>query len=187
MNRARVLFVIGFILSMGAGVVVGMALVRNVPGAHAESHGWDADLGLTPQQAEQVKAIWSAVRQSDGSRNDNRRALGHERDEAIAQLIPAERKADYDRILQTHATKVAEANKEHDRLMQEGEQKMKAVLTEAQWKKFESIKKDRAERWRNGRPSTTRNSQHSHEPPGGLPPAGSPARSAPAGSGGAGK
>ena len=166
MNRARVLFVIGFVLSMGAGVVVGMALVRSTSKAVAGPRGMDTDLGLTPQQAEQVKAIWSAVRQSDGGRNDSRRSLGRERDDAIARLVPADRKADYDRIIQEHASKMADANKERDRLMQEGELKMKAILTETQWKKFEAIKKERAEHFRNGRPPSTRGSQRSHEPPG---------------------
>ena len=166
MNRARVLFVIGFVLSMGAGVVVGMALVRGAPKAVAAPHGMDSDLGLDPKQAEQVKAIWSAVRQGDGGRNDRRRSLGHERDDASAGLVPADRKADYDRIIQDHATKMADANKERDRLFQDAEQKMKAILTEAQWKKFEVIKKDRAEHFRDGRGSSTRGSQHPHEPPG---------------------
>lgn len=166
MNRARVLFVIGFVLSMGAGVVVGMAL--------AGPRAMDTDLGLTPQQAKQVKAIWSAVGKSDGGRNDSRRSLGRERDDAIAQLVPADRKADYDRIIQEHASKMADANKERDRLMQEGELKMKAILTETQWKKFEAIKKERAEHFRNGRPPSTRSSQHPHEPPGGPPTGGPP-------------
>lgn len=163
MNRARLLFIIGFVLSMGAGVVVGMALVRGTPKTLAAPHGMDADLGLTPQQAEQVKAIWSAVRQSDGGRNDHRRSLSRERDEAIAKLIGADRKEDYDRIMQDHTAKVAEANKERERLMQEAELKMKAVLTDVQWKKFEEIKKDRAEHGRNGHPPSTRGLQRSHE------------------------
>src|SRR5437764_1284083 len=115
-------------LALGAGVVVGMVAARAPVKAVAPRGGMDAELGLTPQQAEQVHAIWSAVGEKGHGRNDRRRALGKERDEAILKLIPTDRKADYDRIQQEHAAKVAEANKEHERLIADAEQKMKIVL-----------------------------------------------------------
>jgi Spy/CpxP family protein refolding chaperone len=155
MNRARVLFILGFVLSLGAGVVIGMVVGRAPITPAATTHrGPGFDLGLTPQQDEKVREIWSAVRQTDGGRNDRRHSLSKERDDAIQQLIPAERQADYDRIQQSYKNKSVEMQKEHDRLVQEAEQKMKAVLTDAQWKRFEEMKRERADRGKNGRPST---------------------------------
>jgi Spy/CpxP family protein refolding chaperone len=157
MNRARLLFILGFVLSLGAGVVIGMVVGRAPITPAAPAHrGPGFDLGLTPQQDEKVREIWSAVRQTDGGRNDHRHSLSKERDDAIVQLIPADKKADYDRIQQEHAARVAEMGKEHERLVQEAEQKMKAVLTDAQWKRFEEMKRERADRGKNGRPSTMR-------------------------------
>jgi hypothetical protein len=155
MNRARVLFILGFVLSLGAGVVIGMVVGRAPITPAAPTHrGPGFDLGLTPQQDEKVREIWSAVRQTDSGRNDRRRTLSKERDDAIQQLIPLDKKADYDRVQQEHTAKVAEMNKEHERLVQEAEQKMKLILTDAQWKRLEEMKRERAEHGRNGRPST---------------------------------
>src|SRR5205807_2674227 len=148
-----------FILSLGAGVVVGMVVSH--PGAIAgkpatqPSPGRDGrnpmavDLGLTPQQDEAIQKIWSearaAMRQVDGARFERRHALNEERDKAVLLLIAPEKKADYDRIQQEHATKIAELNKERDHIFQDAEQKMKAVLTDAQWKRFEEKKREHME------------------------------------------
>ena len=163
MNRARVLFILGFLLSLSAGVVIGMVLGRTpvvaAKPAATQPHGLDEELGLNPDQKEQVHAIWNPIwasmRQLDRGRSDKRRAMSKERDEAIALLVPAERKADYDRVMQDYTAKVGDLNKERDHLMQEGEQKMKPILSDVQWKKYEDFKRDRAERGgRGGRPAT---------------------------------
>ena len=137
--------------------------------AAATTNAWhrgmdmDAYLELSPQQKEQVRAIWSVVRPpppSDGSHVDRRRAASKEREEAILRLIPTDHKADYDRIQQEYTATITEMNKEHERLMQEAEVKMKAVLSEAQWKKFEEIKRSGPDRGRNGRSGPMHGSTH---------------------------
>ena len=155
MSKARVIFIVGFVLAMAAGVVVGMVAARAPVKPATPRSDLDAYLELTPEQAEKVHAIWSGVSALTRGRNDRRRALNKDRDEAILQLIPADRKADYDRIQQEHAAKVAEFNKEHERLIAEAEQKMKEVLTVVQWNRFEDRKKERAEQWKKNHPATT--------------------------------
>jgi Spy/CpxP family protein refolding chaperone len=118
---------------------------------------------LTPRQKEQVRAIWSAVRPApsgDGGHVDRRHAAAKERDEAILRLVPADRKADYDRAQQDYAAALAEIAWDHERLMQDAEVKMKAVLSDAQWKKFEEIKRSGLERGRNGHPGPMHGSTH---------------------------
>src|SRR5258708_2857850 len=105
MNRARLLFIIGFVLSLCAGVVIGMVVSRTpavmAKSASQQHGGLDEELGLSPAQKEQVHTIWtpiwSSMRQLDRGRSDKRRALSKDRDEAISQLVPADQKADYDR------------------------------------------------------------------------------------------
>ena len=172
MNRPRLLFILGFLVSLCAGVVVGMMVGHTTPAAAtaaATTNAWhrgmdmDAYLELSPLQKEQVRAIWSAVRPpppSDGSHVDRRRAASKEREEAILRLVPTDRKADYDRIQQEYTATLTEMNKEHERLMQEAEVKMKAVLSEAQWKKFEEIKRSGPDRGRNGRSGPMHGSTH---------------------------
>ena len=166
MNRFRLLFILGFLVSMSAGVVVGM-VARTVAGRGPKDtsvvsppttqHSLEADLKLEPRQAEEVHQIWSqvfaAVRQLDQSRGEKRQALDRERDEQIAQLLFADQVADYDWILQEHELKVAELRKDRDKLFQDAEQKMRPLLSDAQWKRYEEIKKERADHRHNGRPS----------------------------------
>jgi hypothetical protein len=174
MNRIRLLFVLGFVLSMGAGVVVGLGVGR-APKRHAEPGpstrpSLESDLGLDPQQAEQVHAIWSSVwssvRQLDVNRGERSRTLRQERDDAIKQLIPADRSADYERIVQEYKVKVADLTKDRDKLFQDAEQKMKPLLTEAQWKRFEEIKKERERR------RESRDGRDGHDGRDGRPPNG---------------
>src|SRR5437764_3384077 len=124
MTRARVLFIFGFLISLAAGFVVGMAVGRSPQPAQAVTkepttrstrQSLDDELGLSTEQRAKVKEIFSVVRPPDGGRNDVFRTLRRERDEAIHQLVPDDRKAEYDRVLQEFQTKEADLRKEHER------------------------------------------------------------------------
>ena len=169
MNRVRLLFILGFLVSMSAGVVVGVVVGRapktlSSPVATSQPHGLEVDLKLDHHQAERVHEIWSSVgaalRQIDSNRGDKRRSMGRERDEAIAELIPADRKSDYDRIQQEYAAKIAEVTKDRDKIIQDAEQRMKELLTDTQWTRYQEIKKERDDHWRGGRPGGGRGGPH---------------------------
>jgi Spy/CpxP family protein refolding chaperone len=197
MTRARVLFIFGFLISMAAGFVAGMVVGRTPvhanpatpPGPGPTTNrrpgppSLDDELGLTTAQRAKVKEIFSAVRPPDGGRNDPLRAIHRERDEAIHQLIPDDRKADYDKILSDCAAREQELRKEHEQQFREAEAKMEAVLTSEQWTKYQDLKK----RWHNGRPSTNQGFPGRRGgggpppgPPSGPPPTTLPATAAPA-------
>jgi Spy/CpxP family protein refolding chaperone len=165
MNRVRLLFIFGFVLSLCAGVVVGM-VVRTAPPVLPRG-GFGPDLGLSPAQEEQMRAIWAPVRESDRGRGDRRKAISKERDEAVSQLIPTEHRADYEKVLAEHTAKLAEMSREHEKLVQEAELKMKAMLTEQQWKQFEAMKRERSER-RGGHQPSSRSSGHNATHPSDL-------------------
>ena len=188
MTRARVLFIFGFLISMAAGFVAGMVVGRTpvqaslptqVPGGPTTTRrsgprSLDDELGLTTAQRAKVREIFSAVRPPDGGRNDAFRTLHRERDEAIHQLIPDDRKADYDRILAECTAKEQDLRHEHEQQFKEAEAKMQAVLTPEQWTKYHDIKKRQAEQWRNGRPSTNQGFPGRRGGGGGGPPQGPP-------------
>jgi Spy/CpxP family protein refolding chaperone len=157
MNRVRLLFIFGFVLSLCAGVVVGM-VVRTVPPVHLRT-GFGPDLGLSPEQEEQMRAIWAPVRESDRGRGDRRKGISKERDDAVSQLIPSDRRSDYEKILQEHTSKLADMGREHERLVQDAEAKMKNMLTATQWTQFEEMKRERFER-RGGHSPSTRGPNH---------------------------
>ena len=180
MTRARVLFIFGFLISMAAGFVAGMVVGRTPVQANPATPpaptpttnrrpgppSLDDQLGLTTAQRAKVKEIFSAVRPPDGGRNDPLRTIHRERDEAIHQLIPEDRKADYDRILAECAAKEQDLRHEHEQQFKDAEAKMQAVLTPEQWTKYQDIKKQ----WRNGRPSTSQGFPGRHGGGGGPPP-----------------
>jgi Spy/CpxP family protein refolding chaperone len=193
MTRARVLFIFGFLISMAAGFVAGMVVGRTpvhanptttLPGPGPTTNrrpgppSLDDELGLTAAQRAKVREIFSAVRPPD-MRNDPLRAIHRERDEAIHQLIPDDRKADYDRILSDCAAKEQDLRHEHEQQFREAEAKMQAVLTPEQWTKYQDIKKRQAERWHNGRPSTNQGFP-GRRGGGGGPPPGPPPTTLPA-------
>src|SRR5260370_21443854 len=104
MTRGRVLFIFGFLISLGAGFVIGMAVGRSPQAAQAvpakepatkstRLQSLDDELDLTTEQRAKVKEIFSVVRPPDSGRNDALRALRRERDEASHQLVPDDRKA----------------------------------------------------------------------------------------------
>jgi hypothetical protein len=181
MSRVRIVFLLGFILSLAAGVVVGMVVSRpgvmiagpaTKPSSDRDPGGRNSfaeKLELTPQQDEAMKKIWNEVqasmRQFEAGRFDRRHALADERDKAVLLLIPPEKKADYERIQQEHAAKMTELNNERDRIFKEADEKTKAILSEAQWKKLEEMKKDHRGPRGPGGPGGPGGGRHGGPPP----------------------
>jgi Spy/CpxP family protein refolding chaperone len=148
--------VAGFILALAAGLALGVGLTRvsmtragaettSDPNAHAR-HGHLADeLGLSSRQQEQMNDIWSKVRQGAGpDYGDKRRAFQKERDDAIANLIPANRKQDYDQILSDYKTRLDGLNAEHAKLYAQALEQTRQVLDPTQFQKFEE---ERRKHW----------------------------------------
>ena len=158
MNRIRTLFVIGFMLSLCAGVVVGMvvsqkpSIVTTQPTTTKPSRFTDP-LGLSADQKTKLDAIWAEVRKSDLQREEGKRAAYKSRTDAIYALVPIDKKADYDALQTNHTTALADLDKERDRVRLEAEKKMKDLLTADQWKKFQEMKQHRRPRGGSTNPS----------------------------------
>jgi hypothetical protein len=145
----QLLLVIGlFIVAMGSGILVGMNIHRpQGEGPHERS--WLADeLQLSPQQRDQMRAIWSEVLRGPGGgpnagpggrHGDSRRQLYVQRDEAIAALISPEQKPAYDKVIERFNTQMAQMDHERDAAFQKAVEKTKAILAPAQREKYEQI------------------------------------------------
>ncbi len=69
MNRLHLLIISMFAVALGTGVVVGMGMTRG--GMARDGRSWLTDqLGLSPDQSAQMKAIWEDVRGSSKPRNE---------------------------------------------------------------------------------------------------------------------
>src|SRR5437867_7153144 len=103
MTKTRIIVIVGFLVAFGAGAVVGLQLrVASVaqpvvqPAAGQGPSWLRTELGLSPEQNEQMKNIWEALHASGRGYEERRHRLRDERDEAIAALLPPSAMGDYD-------------------------------------------------------------------------------------------
>jgi len=142
--------------------------------------GWlAAELNLTPEQREQLKAIWSETASRGGhDREDRRRQLYRERDAAIVALIRPEDKPRYEEILKSHAEQVAALDREWHESFQTAIEKTKEILSPEQRSKYEELlqrhQKERGSRdWHRGERDRENGRRRDHDgPPHAAPPAG---------------
>lgn len=153
--KVKAVVIIGFIVTFAAGLVAGLWMkqpnVIATTGGPApappkpEHRSWLArELNLTAEQDERVKQIWESAMKSvpDRGREDPRR-LFRERDEAIANLIPAESKAEYERIQKEFGEKMSRSGRERDKAFEAAVAQTKSVLNPEQISKYEELLKRR--------------------------------------------
>jgi len=149
MIKTRIIVIVGFLIAFGAGAVVGLQL-RTAPArateqpAQAPRSSWlRTELGLTPEQNEQMKNIWEGLHNSGRSYEDRRHRLRDERDEAIAALLAPSVMGDYDRVLADYSNKLTALGQERDKAFGEAVEKTKQILTPQQRSKYEEFLKRR--------------------------------------------
>jgi Spy/CpxP family protein refolding chaperone len=140
---------VGFVLALAAGVSGGLLLARfpvahdDGPGQAAATSPLAAELGLSTQQAEQMRTIWEGVRGTAQQCFDDARRLQKERDDALVSLLNEEQKAKFAAISKEYADGFAELNRKRDQEFKKAVSQTKRVLTDEQWKKYERILKSR--------------------------------------------
>jgi Spy/CpxP family protein refolding chaperone len=152
------------VLALAAGLTLGFGLAR-VSHAQAEPvsatdepgqphRSWLSDqLALTPQQRDQMRAIWSKVAQGAGPDfGEKRRTLQKERDDAIANLIPASQKPAYEQIERDYRAKADALDAERGKAFDAAVAQTKQILDPTQRQKYEEILKHRGEHGHGPRP-----------------------------------
>lgn len=165
----RVLVIVGFLVSLAAGLTVGLSVSDRVhepppprpedrhpgpspgPGPQPQESrdrrgpgspgSWLAQqLDLSTDQQQQLDAIWSEVARDRGREQwDMRSKLRKERDDAIAALIPEDRKAEYERIHSDYDARVEDMESQWRSRFQQAVEKTKAILTPDQREKYDAI------------------------------------------------
>ena len=153
---AKLVIILGFALSFAAGLVIGSRSQNSVlaPGSPGQPTtqpgnerrgpgGWlTAELGLTPEQREKLDGIWSQMaRHGRGEQEDQRREYRHERDSAIADLVPPARMADYDRIIDTYTDRLTGLERASREAYEASVEKTKQILTPEQRTRYEELLK----------------------------------------------
>jgi len=161
----KVVVIVCFIMAFVAGLLVGWQTRPQVAvapdnGAPATTQrssrgptGWLVrELNLDDAQREQLEKIWSeTARQGRGERDDRRRELRRERDEAIAALVRPEDYGKYDQILKHYVEKTDAIDREMRATFDEAVEKTKLILTEEQRTKYEQLLKRHRPDDRDGR------------------------------------
>jgi Spy/CpxP family protein refolding chaperone len=154
---AKLIVILGFLLSFAAGMVIGTRthglLDRSdatttkppttAPSDRRTRGGWlSQELGLSTEQRAQLDKIWSATASRAGSdHEDRRREYRRERDTAIADLVPTARLGEYDQIINTYQDRVAALEAETREAYQQAVEQTRQILTPEQRTRYEDILK----------------------------------------------
>jgi Spy/CpxP family protein refolding chaperone len=180
--NARLIFLISFFTAFAAGVTVGLVWSKPLPqggkaphkeGAKDGPSGREggprdpmAELRLTPDQNEKVKEFWTeAMKKSNWPmQRERREAARKERDDGLRALLTDEQKEKQDELNRAYQAKLDELDAISKRAREEAFEKTNAILSDAQKKTYEEMRK---RRWDDkGRPR--------FGPPEGGPGAGGP-------------
>ena len=154
-NAVVMSLMLAFILTLGAGVVVGVAAGRHTPvseqtlattrPSEPKKGGWLPEaLGLNTEQREKLKAIWTETAQGPSQKSSakKRSELLKERDEALFNLLTDEQKQQYQKQMADYSAKLDELNKEREKAIQEAVERTKLMLDDKQREKYDQILKD---------------------------------------------
>jgi Spy/CpxP family protein refolding chaperone len=164
MSRVKMFLTIGFVLAMGAGVAVGM-LGAKYPQTHQPRSWLGDELGLSPDQREQMRSIWQDVSKSGQRDWGKRRALEKEKTEAVLGLLTPEQKAKYDELNRQYQQKAQEISQQREANMQDAIERTKAMLTPQQRERYEQIMQERREKRDRDRENKENNNGGSHRGP----------------------
>jgi flagellar motility protein MotE (MotC chaperone) len=154
-NAVLMSLMLAFVLTLGAGVVVGMAAGRHKPVVETQAQTttrptepkgpWLPDaLELNTDQREKLKGIWTETVQGPSQRaNSSKRSqLLKERDEAFYNLLTDEQKQQYKKQMTEFSAKLAELEKEREKAIQEAVERTKLILDARQREKYDQILKE---------------------------------------------
>jgi hypothetical protein len=148
--------ILGFILSFAAGLVIGSrrpviaeapanptaaTIASTKPTERRTPGSWlSSELGLSPEQRKTLDGIWSAVAKAN-DQDERRRNFRRERDEAIAHLVPPERLAAYDEIIDTYTDRVEALERTSRDAYESAVEQTKQILTPEQRTRYEELLK----------------------------------------------
>ena len=143
MNRLHMLIISLFTVALGTGIVVGMGITRTPSPQRDGGRSWLVEkLQLTPEQSEQIKAVWSDnLKDSWKRHSDAVRQYRKERDDAMVALLTPDQKAAYDKILERYNTEITEMNREQESQFQTAAEKTKQILNDHQRAVYEELLK----------------------------------------------
>jgi hypothetical protein len=141
------------VLVLAAGLSVGrltarLPLDRPLLGAgSADQRSWLADqLGLRPDQRQQMDAIWKQTWPQMEKTFEARRDLDKQRDQAIQALLDPQQRIAYQKTLDEFRARREDLFKQRNQLMQDANAQSRALLDEDQQKVWDVLTKQMRDR-----------------------------------------
>lgn len=137
--------VVGFIAALAAGVTVGMVATRWIAGGarpapvEASSDSLAEQLGLSGDQRQDMRKIWSTVRDLSDESYRGARAAQSEKESAIAALIPAAKADAYRDICRRYAETCAALEGRRQAAFDKAVEETRKILSEPQREKYNAI------------------------------------------------
>lgn len=164
-TRSRIILLLLFILTFGAGLSAGKLFDRHPAPPHRGPSWLSGELNLTPEQRKTILDIWNNVNQSRYEEWDRRRDLGRQRTEAIRKLVPQESQTLLEQINENYTQQLNELSAQRRQSFEDAMEKTKAVLTDEQRQKYEEILTRRSSERRRGPGRGDRDRGPDREPP----------------------
>jgi len=144
MDRNKIVLTLFFMLTLGAGGVVGMLAMRSSSAAATIRSGLPqttlgTELGLTREQTEQMHDIWEGVRDKVDACFLRARDIQEKRDRALVALLSDEQRAKYAKSQREYADAIAALKTERDAMFQEGVKRTEQILNGSQRQKYRQI------------------------------------------------
>jgi hypothetical protein len=129
------------ILALVAGVVTGTlgARVSASPANASGGSSLSAELGLSPEQRDQMQQIWEKVRTTAHQCQDQAQQLQKQRDDSVFALLTDEQKARYTQITTECVGKIQALNAEREAAFSAAVAQTKSMLNESQRQAYEQL------------------------------------------------
>ena len=155
MTKMRWQILVAMVVVFIAGAVIGVVSpVRAVgQGQKHERHSWLVnELGLTPEQSEKMKEIWSGVMSTAGKQHRERReALLQQHQSDLRAMLSEEQQRQYDALRAQLDSELEQLEQQRRQAFEDAVEQTRQILTPAQREKYEQVLKDRVERGDHGR------------------------------------
>jgi Spy/CpxP family protein refolding chaperone len=150
-SRLRIGLVGLTVLALAAGVTAGLLAARlpiateaPLPPPPGDRTALAEELGLSPEQREQMREIWEGVRKQVHDAYDDAQRLQGQRDDAMLALLNAEQKAQFESIAKDYADQFAALTKKREQAFKDALARTNKLLNDEQRKKYEQILRSHA-------------------------------------------
>jgi len=145
-GRKQLLLVALTLLPIGAGIVAGMVAARLPSHSHSSDAAGEraADslseqLGLSDEQAQQMRGIWENVREQVRSSYTDAEKLQRSRDEELVGLLNQEQKAKFEKISRSYSDKFSQLRHKRDQSFASAVEQTRNMLSDEQRQKYDEI------------------------------------------------